>query len=87
MDTAVRLVFTGRLEPDSFVAFARHRATRLSVTAVVGVARADRVEVAVSGAEDLIDMFEVACSLGPIDCLVDDCVRLAAAPPRTGGAA
>ena len=31
--------------------------------------------VRVSGQRDLIDAFEMACSLGPIDCLVLDCAR------------
>jgi acylphosphatase len=75
----VTLVFTGRFEPDSFVDFARHRAARLSLHAIFSLVRTDRIEVLLSGEDDLVDMFEVACSLGPFDCLVDDTRRLSAA--------
>ena len=70
MDDCVSLVFHGRLAPASFAAFARHRAGRLALRHVFGAVEPDRVEVTVSGAADLIDAFEVACSLGPLDCVV-----------------
>jgi hypothetical protein len=73
-----QFVFLGRFIPESFVDFMRHRAARLSLEAGFGFIDAERIEVRVGGAEDLIDMFEMACSLGPIDCLVVDIYRDAA---------
>lgn len=81
MQDATTLVFIGRLRPDSFAEFARHRARRLSLEHALAAISAERVEVAVAGAPDLIDAFEMACSLGPIDCLVLDAFRL----QRTAG--
>ena len=69
------LVFVGRFEPGSFAEFIRHRAERLSVTAGVRIGGTERFEVSVTGEDDLVDAFEVACSLGPIDCLVLDNFR------------
>ena len=71
----VTMVFLGRFEPESFAEFVRHRAARLSIGMRLGVVGRERVEVAVQGADDLVDMFEMACSLGPIDCLVLDIYR------------
>jgi len=68
-------VFLGRFEPESFAEFVRHRATRLALEAELRTLRAERIEVDVTGEEDLIDMFEMACSLGPIDCIVLDIQR------------
>jgi hypothetical protein len=66
------LVFTGQFRPSSFIDFIRHRAARLALYAGAELARDDRIEVSVSGEADLVDAFEVACTLGPIDCLVRD---------------
>lgn len=71
----VTMVFLGRFEPESFAEFVRHRAARLSLGMRLGAVSGERVEVAVQGAADLVDMFEMACSLGPIDCLVLDIHR------------
>lgn len=70
MGDDVRLVFLGRLDPSSFVEFLRHRAGRLALGHAFSRVETDCVEVRVTGAPDLIDAFEMACSLGPIDCLV-----------------
>ena len=59
------LVFDGALKPDSFLSFCAHRAKRLSLGHAITSASTTRVEVALSGHETLIDMFEMACSLGP----------------------
>jgi len=75
MQHAATLVFTGKFHPDSFADFVRHRANRLSIEAHIAVNDTERLEVAVSGEEDLVDAFEMACSLGPIDCLVLDVNR------------
>jgi acylphosphatase len=69
------LVFIGRFQPASFAEFIRHRAARLSIDVGTQVAHPERFEVVVSGEENLVDAFEVACSLGPLDCLVLDNFR------------
>jgi hypothetical protein len=81
--TTVTFLFTGRFAEASFAEFARHRATRLALDAGAPQFSADGMSITVSGAGDLVDAFEVACSLGPIDCLVADVVRIA----PTGSAA
>jgi len=72
---AVTFLFSGRFDPTSFAEFARHRAARLSLKATSIDPSSDRISVTVAGPADLIDAFEMACSLGPIDCLVEDVVR------------
>ncbi|WP_187969087.1 hypothetical protein [Aquibium microcysteis] len=75
----VRLRFEGRFVVSSFVDFAARRAARLDLDA--RVLRADDRVIAldVTGQRDLIDAFEMACSLGPLDCLVLDCRSTATA--------
>jgi len=75
MRERVEMVFLGEFRPESFAEFMRHRAARLSVTAVPRRLDEARVDVAVEGEAELVDMFEMACSLGPIDCLVRDAYR------------
>jgi acylphosphatase len=70
MTDTVLLVFLGRFRCDSFRDFVRHRAERLALRADIRTAHEERVEIAVAGALELIEAFELACSLGPIDCLV-----------------
>jgi acylphosphatase len=75
MRHTVTFLFTGRFDTASFAEFARHRAARLSLEAGPPDLRPDRIRLTVSGQPDLVDAFEMACSLGPIDCLVEDVVR------------
>jgi hypothetical protein len=72
MIETTRLVFIGEFRPTSFLDFMRHRATRLTLCVSPEFVGDDLIEVSVSGEPDLVDAFEVACSLGPIDCLVRD---------------
>ena len=69
-DQGAVLVFDGALHAPSFVGFCAHRAARLSLRHTVLSQSPARVEVAVHGHHTLIDMFEMACSLGPDDCIV-----------------
>ncbi len=72
-ECAVELVFRGQLgEP--FVAFAEARAHRLSLRGWISPGAAT-VTVSAEGPEALIDAFEVACSLGPVQSNVDDWSR------------
>lgn len=68
--------FRGQLSPESFAEFVRHRAGRLALE--LTVIREGRAAAAyrVGGQPDLVDAFEMACSLGPADCLVLDVVDL-----------
>jgi hypothetical protein len=71
----VTFLFTGRFETASFADFARHRAARLALSAELPDLTPSKIRITVSGEPDLVDAFEMACSLGPIDCLVADVVR------------
>ena len=71
-----RFVFKGTFRTQSFVEFARHRAERLGLDVQFGQASTEAVALNVSGATELVDAFEMACSLGPFDCFVLDVVRL-----------
>jgi acylphosphatase len=91
MNQVATLVFRGRFSTESFLEFVRHRAERLALHAGIGTVTPDRIEVCVAGDEALLDAFELACSLGPIDCLVLDHRRLrtiesqaSAGVPRSG---
>ncbi|WP_407178627.1 hypothetical protein [Bradyrhizobium sp. STM 3562] len=79
MQGATIIVFRGRFNPESFVDFVQHRAQRLQLDVVVERIGADLIEVAISGPRDLVDALEMACSLGPIDCLVREVRRKNAA--------
>jgi hypothetical protein len=76
MIETTKLVFIGQFRPSSFLDFIRHRAARLALCAQPEFVRDDMIEVSVSGEADLVDAFEVACTLGPIDCLVRDHRRM-----------
>jgi hypothetical protein len=65
-----RFVFKGRLRTESFVEFARHRAARLGLGVEIGQIGVDAIALNVWGPAELVDAFEMACSLGPYDCLV-----------------
>lgn len=73
MTATARFAFEGRFIVASFLDFVVRRAERLDVkTRIVG-ADDRNVTIDVTGQPDLIDAFEMACSLGPLDCLVMDC--------------
>jgi acylphosphatase len=75
MTETVRISFTGHFVPPSFLEFVDCRAARLDVDVSVMSADSGRVAVEISGQPDLIDAFEMACSLGPLDCMILDCER------------
>lgn len=75
MSMAANFVFSGELECASFVEFARHRADRLDLELDVGACGRASISVSVSGADVLVDAFEMACSLGPYNCIIRDVVR------------
>ena len=77
MSEIARFQFKGKLLPDVFIEFAQHRARRLDLALEIGRADSSAISMTVRGAPDLLDAFEMACSLGPYDCLVLDVVRSA----------
>ena len=82
MREVATILFSGALDPERFVAFAEHRARRLDLRVRLGAVGPGMVAVTVEGEPDLIDAFEMACSLGPVTCIVRDVARRAEA---TGG--
>ena len=76
MRTVATLIFKGSLDPARFIDFAEHRARRLDLQARLDDASPRAVTMTVAGEADLIDAFEIACSLGPAGCLIRDIARL-----------
>jgi hypothetical protein len=74
-NVVARFTFRGRFQGDSFPAFAQHRAARLSLQLQLGACDATVATMSVTGQEALVDAFEIACSLGPYDCIVLDVER------------
>lgn len=68
-----RLRFEGRFVVSSFADFIARRACRLDIVVVVRQAGDRLFSVDATGQPDLIDAFEMACSLGPLDCMVLEC--------------
>ena len=75
MSENASFVFSGKLRADIFVEFARHRAARLDLAIDIGSVSDEAVALTVRGASELVDAFEMACSLGPYQCLVLDVTR------------
>jgi len=84
MTEAVQFTFLGNFEADSFLEFATHRARRLDLSYAFGDCSNEAISVAVEGAHDLVDAFEMACSLGPHDCIVLDVERKSGAALLAG---
>ena len=76
MTNLATIVFLGHFQTESFLDFMAHRARRLALRAGVRSASAERIEISVMGEDDLVDAFEIACTLGPIDCVVRDHRRI-----------
>ena len=72
-----RVSFTGQIVPASFRRFCEFRAQKLSLAQHVVRIDERQADVAVTGHPTLIDMFEMACSLGPEDSIVHTVRRLA----------
>ncbi len=75
MRSLATIEFIGWFETDHFAEFIDHRARRLDLDMRVEAADDHHFSLCVSGEPDLIDAFEMACSLGPLDCLVIDVIR------------
>jgi hypothetical protein len=75
---AARFTFRGWIVCESFTEFALHRARRLDLAIDFGLCDSGSATLSVKGQEDLVDAFEMACSLGPYDCIILDIERAAA---------
>ncbi len=75
MIEAARFTFSGRMVCDSFTEFALHRARRLDLEIDIGRCDTRSATLSVRGQQDLVDAFEMACSLGPYDCIILDIER------------
>lgn len=66
-----RFTIRGRLGTDSFLPWIKNHAVRLGLDGAIGHADAWRVDIDLSGPEDMIDAMEMGCLLGPIDVWVE----------------
>lgn len=76
--TTATLSFIGELNAQRFSEFCAHRAQRLSLDHSIIEQSPTRVDVSLHGHATLIDMFEMACSLGPEGSVVLTTARKAA---------
>jgi hypothetical protein len=74
MDCEMVLIVRGRGIGATFEAFVSERLARLSLTGSL-TARDGGFRIRVSGDAALIEMLEIACLLGPVDCIVEDVMR------------
>ncbi|PZO81987.1 MAG: acylphosphatase [Mesorhizobium amorphae] len=75
-ETEERMTIWGSLAPELFAPWIRRHAQRIGLQGVIGYCGEERIELDVSGASELIDMMEVACSLGPIGVWVETIERV-----------
>ncbi|MGA1802153.1 hypothetical protein [Rhizobium sp. HT1-10] len=79
MIEAATFTFRGQMICESFTEFALHRAHRLDLEIDLGACDGAAAVLSVRGQGDLVDAFEMACSLGPYDCIILDIERKTAA--------
>lgn len=70
-----RMTIKGDLKAGSFLPWIARHAARLGLAQAVSYRDDERIELELLGAEELIDMMEVGCSLGPIDVWVETIER------------
>lgn len=68
---AVELIFTGTNLGQAYLDFVADRARRFSLDGHAHAEGGRFVHVVLRGPEALVDMLEVACLLGPVECLVE----------------
>ena len=77
-----RMTIVGDLEAASFVPWIRRHAAKLGLSHTISHTSSMRIELEVAGPEELIDMMEMGCSLGPIDVWVERIERTALSAKR-----
>mgnify|MGYP001946815176 FL=1 len=70
----------GDLDTQGFADWICHRARVLDLNGYVKVVNKTEIRVGVSGNPNLIDAMEAACSLGPVNVIVNEIIRH---PPET----
>ena len=61
----------GRLDPASYLAFVADRAGWLDIHGWVQAVDHRRIELVAAGPEALVGALEMACTLGPLDALIE----------------
>ncbi len=67
----VRYAIEGRIEPVSYLAFVAERARWLDIRGWGQWLGGGRFEIVAAGPEALVGALEMACTLGPLDALVE----------------
>ena len=70
-----RMTILGELEAASFIPWIQRHAAKLGLSQAISHTSSERIELEVAGPEELIDMMEMGCSLGPIDVWVETIER------------
>lgn len=70
-----RMTIFGDLDAASFVPWIQRHAAKLGLSQAIRHTSSVRIELEVAGPEELIDMMEMGCSLGPIDVWVETIER------------
>ncbi len=73
------MTLSGKLRPGIFLPWIAQRAARLGLKHEVQQADENVIRLHVGGPEELVDMMEVSCLLGPFDVWVDAIDRTPAA--------
>lgn len=69
--TTERIALLGRVNDPAFPPWIERHRARLGLEGGIAEQAAGRIDLVVTGAPDLIDAFELACSLGPAEVLVE----------------
>ncbi len=77
-----KMIILGDLAASSFIPWIHRHAAKLGLAHRISHIDLMRIELELAGPEELIDMMEMGCSLGPIDVWVDSIERA----PITGEA-
>ncbi len=67
----LRYRIAGRIDPATYLAFVADRARWLDIHGWVAAVAPGRVELVAAGPEALVGALEMACTLGPLDALVE----------------
>ena len=67
----LRYRIAGRLIPTTYLAFVADRARWLDISGWVRALDDTRIELVAAGPEALVGALEMACTLGPLDALVE----------------
>jgi acylphosphatase len=70
-----RMTISGHFKSDTFLPWIARHGAKLGLDNSVARAQDDLIELHLTGPEELIDMMEVGCSLGPIDAWIEQIER------------